>query len=229
MTKKRSKSVSSTTSYQPAIFHFSANYADLRPAAPAEKSETTRVLAIRRIQRRRLGVQRHIRAQPQLPGVIVNQVPHAAKRVRRDAIRRMHRRLREKFVLVDQLQPRERVIALAEIQRRFQQIAVQVRVGCDLVHASPHERCRPVARSQRPVVLHRCRLPPLAARLRRLGMLQAPHAVLRRPVGAWAQRWPVPTRNRARAELDAPALFVRLAPVEGRSLQLDSVDRRIRS
>ena len=39
----------------------------------------------------------------------------------------MNERLRKQFILVDQFQPRERIVASLKGQRRFQQIAVQVR------------------------------------------------------------------------------------------------------
>ena len=52
-------------------------------------------------------------------------------------------RLRKEFILIDQLQPRERIVSPPEVQRRFQQVAVQIRVDREFVHASPYEASSP--------------------------------------------------------------------------------------
>src|ERR1700688_2461269 len=72
------------------------------PSGPhAQKNlERDGMVAIGRIQRRRLVIKCHICAQPQLPGAVVNQVALAAERVRPDPVDRMHWRLGKEFVLI---------------------------------------------------------------------------------------------------------------------------------
>src|SRR5580704_18278544 len=109
---------------------------------------------------------------------------------------------------------------LVEIQRGFEQIAIQVRVGGQLVYPSPHQRRGPAAGRERPVVLDRRRLPPLAARFERFRLLQPPHAVLCRPVARWRDAYP-PRVGIQWSELDTLAFLIRLASVEYRSFQPD--------
>jgi hypothetical protein len=110
--------------------------------AIAKNLERNRKGAVSRIEHSRLGIERHVGSQSQLPwlvlGASAKEITHAGDRVRPDAVGRMHQRFREEFVFVDQFQPRENVIALAEIQRGLEQIAVQVRVRRNLANPSPH-------------------------------------------------------------------------------------------
>ena len=186
-------------------------------AASAEISGTRRDGCRSRIQRGWLGIERHIRAQPQLPGAVLDQVPHAAKRVRPDPVGRMHRRLRKQFVLVDQFQPRERIVSLAKIQRRFQQIAVQIRIGRDFVHASPEQRRRPVARPPAagcippmPSAATGCPVPALRD-------APAAQCCIAPSSCARAQRWPVPTTNRA-----APSWMLQRSSFGSRPLKAEA-------
>src|ERR1039457_1313960 len=61
---------------------------------PQKYLERDGMVAIGQIKGGWLGVERHIRAQPQLPRAVLDYVPHPANRVGPDSIGRMHRRLR---------------------------------------------------------------------------------------------------------------------------------------
>src|SRR5271157_5220101 len=162
-----------------------------------------------------------------MPGAALNKVPHAAKGVSADAVCRMDRSLGEKFVFIHQLQSRKHVVSLMEDQRGFEQMAVQGRAGRQLVHPAPDHGRGPVARSQGPVVLHRRGLPPLASRFQRLGMLQASNAVLHGPIARGCDAGP-PRPRVEWSQVDAPAFFVWLAPVERASLQSYPVEHEPR-
>src|SRR5277367_3223588 len=79
----------------------------LRPSRPHSQEDLERngTIAVSRVERSRLRIEGDIAAESKLPCAVVNQIAHASKRKRSDAIHGMHRRLGKKFVLVDQLQP----------------------------------------------------------------------------------------------------------------------------
>src|SRR6202140_3808568 len=94
--------------------------------------------------------------------------------------------------------------------------------------SSPNPRRGPRAPRERPHIFHRSRLPALAARLQRLGTLQPPVAVLRRPIPRWGDaqaRRP----GIERRELDAVTLLVRLASIEHRAFNPEPVHYQPRS
>src|SRR4029077_10819931 len=70
-----------------------------------------RTVAITRIERAWLGIERHICAQSQLPRAVLNQVALSSKRVCPNSVDRLKGGLGKQFILVDEFQPRERIIS----------------------------------------------------------------------------------------------------------------------
>ena len=147
-----------------------------------EYLERDGIVAEARIERGRLGVNGHIGSEPELAGAILNEIPNAPKGVRPAPVGGVTRCLRKEFVFVDQFQARENVVSLPEIQSRFQQIAVQVRVRRDFLYAP--SRSATWASEPPPSAgrILRTQSGATGCRVRGFGMFQPPNAVLRRPV-----------------------------------------------
>src|ERR1700734_1803555 len=126
--------------------HSAAMFGAVQSGAEPEKYlERYGKVSISRIQHGGFRVNGYIRARPQLPRMILHQIACPSESVAADAVSRMHRRTGKQFVLIHQFQPRERIIAPPEIQRGFQQIAVQIGSWTDLMHPAPDQRIRPIA------------------------------------------------------------------------------------
>src|SRR5258705_2727910 len=97
------------------------------------------------IEYRGFAVKSDIRAQTELPCLVLKKIAHATECVCADAVRRMDGCLGKQFIFVDQLQPRVCIVAAHEVDGGFEQVTVQVHRGEVLMLAAPNERRCPVA------------------------------------------------------------------------------------
>src|SRR5712672_4380841 len=95
---------------------------------PDKNLEGDRIVSVSGVKDGGLRVERKVRAQGQLPQLILYEIPRSAYGVGTNAKVGMGRIVREQFVFVHEFEPGKRIIAGFEVQGRLQQIAVQIAV-----------------------------------------------------------------------------------------------------
>src|SRR6267378_2500729 len=129
----------------------------------------------------------------------------------------------EQFILVNQLEPRVKIVLIKKVDGRFSRVAIEILhfTRTSVVVAAPDESRGPVTTLERLVVLHGSgRAPDVSSRRRRLWLPQETVAHLDRPVLVGRKR----QAGRTRVPwvcFEVIAILVRFAAVEDRTFQLE--------
>src|SRR5262249_35219085 len=192
-----------------------------------EDAERYGICAVKGVQYSRLAIERYVCPQSNLAQAVMHQIVDAAESISADSERGVKRRGREQFILIDQFEASVGIITLQEVDVGLKQITVLICILEFLVLAPPDHCCRPITRSEWPVISKRSCLAFLTPRFQSLGMNETSEAVVRRPVAtrSYARTWRPRVQRRG---LNAPPLFVRLTPVEDTALDLEPVDHESR-